>query len=60
MTENLKPTSKVIQILTNIIEEGGRYIECSALVTALCEDGSIWQGLRGNWTCILEATDNAK
>jgi hypothetical protein len=54
MTENLKPTSKVIQISSNIVEQGRRYIECSSLITVLCENGSIWQRFEDKWTCILE------
>lgn len=50
MTENLKPTSKVIQISTTMIE-----YEDLLLLTALCEDGSIWQLYNGKWECILEA-----
>jgi hypothetical protein len=50
MTENLKPTSKVIQISTTMIE-----YEDLLLLTALCEDGSIWQLYNGKWVDVLEA-----
>lgn len=48
MTENLKPTSKVIQISTTALD--GR-----EFLTVLCEDGSIWERWKSCWECILEA-----
>lgn len=71
MTENLKPTSKVIQIQTFTQDKRSRTfinnkiepikIDCEevAVLIALCENGSIWQCFQGKWTCILEV-DNAK
>jgi hypothetical protein len=57
MTENLKPTSKVIQIATSAVEntEGK---QTHMITTALCEDGSIWERRLGynDWYCILEAS----
>ena len=53
MTDNLKPTSKVIQISTTTLRE-------TDLLTVLCEDGAIWEKYRGEWRCILEAKDNEK
>ena len=51
-----KPTSKVIQILTNITEEIATVRPSCFAITALCEDGSIWQKNNvDSWTCILEA-----
>lgn len=44
-----QPTSKVIQISSSFDKEEG------LTVTALCEDGSIWDKLVGGWQCILKA-----
>lgn len=66
MTENLKPTSKVIQISTDIlkIQDGVIGFTTTKLctqITALCDDGSIWltnnmeKALGESWYCILEA-----
>jgi len=56
MTDNLKPTSKIIQIALP---------QSSFEIVALCEDGSIWvksdpRNGEIKWCCILEATDNGK
>ena len=61
MTDNLKPTSKVIQISTSGIENT-MSTQTYMITTALCEDGSIWekQFEHANWYCILEAIDNGK
>jgi len=57
MTENLKPTSKVIQITASRCPDG------IPVLYALCEDGSVWEKYQGKWNNqteeLLEA-DNAK
>ena len=66
MAENLEPTSKVIQISTDIlkIQDGVIGFTTTKLctqITALCDDGSIWltnnmeKALGESWYCILEA-----
>jgi hypothetical protein len=49
MTENLKPTSKVMQISSHFINDG------DLVLIAVCQDGSIWELFQNNWDCILEA-----
>jgi hypothetical protein len=56
-----KPSSKVIQILTNITEEISMVRPFCFTITALCEDGSIWQKYNvDSWHCILEAPTQPK
>ena len=59
MSTNLKPTSKVIQISTNAIENN-ESTQTYMITTVLCEDGSIWIKRYGylDWHCILEAVKN--
>jgi len=62
MTDNLKPTSKVIQISTSGVANTNA-TQCDMITTILCEDGSVWQSQLNfpiKWYCILEAIDNAK
>lgn len=43
----MKPTSKVIQISAYQCQD-------KSIITALCEDGSIWERYLGEWECILD------
>ena len=51
-----KPTSRVIQISTNAIENN-ESTQTDMITTALCEDGSIWEKRYRDlaWHCILDA-----
>lgn len=62
MTNENKPTSKVIQISTTTLPEVPQVSAPCFFLTALCEDGSIWERFTTDktWHCILEANTNAK
>jgi len=45
----MKPQSKITQILSTHSPSG------AFVLITLCEDGSIWDYYKENWSCILEA-----
>lgn len=55
--ENLKPTSKVIQVSTCGVNNTSN-TQCDMITTILCEDGSVWHAQLHfpiKWYCIVEA-----
>ena len=53
-----KPSSKVIQISSASTASEGA--SSYYILTALCEDGSVWESYQGKWICLLEAPAQPK